>query len=162
MINSALSGKKKQPIWMYVIGGVCAAYGAYLLNACYQPGRDINYVMERLNIVLGAPFADYWNGTSLKAIVGGLFLYFIILLMYMTSQKKYMQGKEFGTAVFAEPGMISKKIADKDEANNRILSQNVRMSMNTRKTRLNLNYLVIGGSGAGKSATRLQLKRLYT
>lgn len=65
-----------------------------------------------------------------------------------------MPGKEFGTAVFANPKQVSKELADKDEGNNRILSQNIRMSMDTRKTRLNLNFLVIGGSGAGKSATR--------
>lgn len=150
-MNGALSNKKKQPVLMYVIGGVCAAYGAYLLNACYSPGKDINYVMERLNVVMGAPFANYWNSTSIKAIVGGVFIYLIAMLMYITSRKKYMPGQEYGTAIFADPKMISKKFADKEEGNNRILSQNVRMSMNTRKTRLNLNYLVIGGSGAGKT-----------
>lgn len=62
-----------------------------------------------------------------------------------------MPGKEFGTAVFANPKQVSKELADKDEGKNRILSQNIRMSMNTRKTRLNLNFLVIGGSGAGKT-----------
>lgn len=71
--------------------------------------------------------------------------------MYLTGQKNYMPGKEYGTAVFAEPKLVSKKFADKEESRNRILSQNLRMSMDTRKTRLNLNYLVIGGSGAGKT-----------
>lgn len=151
MTNGALTGRKKQPVLMYVIGGIASAYSAYLLNACYRPGKDINYVMEHLNVVLGNPFSDYWNSTSVKAIVGGLFVYLIVLLMYITSRHKYMPGQEFGTAVFADPKIVSKKFKDKDESNNRILSQNVRMSMNTRKTRLNLNYLVIGGSGAGKT-----------
>ena len=62
-----------------------------------------------------------------------------------------MPGKEFGTAVFANPRQITKKFGDKEEGRNRILSQNLRMSMDTRKTRLNLNFLVIGGSGAGKT-----------
>jgi len=34
---------------------------------------------------------------------------------------------------------------------NRILSQNIQMSMNSRHTDLNNNILVIGGSGAGKT-----------
>lgn len=34
---------------------------------------------------------------------------------------------------------------------NRILSQHIRMSMNTRHTDLNNNILVIGGSGSGKT-----------
>ena len=136
---------------MLLAGGIFAAYAGYLLNACYKPGMDINYLMERLNTVMGKPFANYWNGTSIKGIVGAVFVYLIAMLMYMTSQKKYMPGKEFGTAVFANPVQISKKFADKDEGKNRILSQNLRMSMNTRMTRLNLNFLVIGGSGAGKT-----------
>ena len=60
-----------------------------------------------------------------------------------------MPGKEFGTAVFANPSQNTKKFGDKEDSRNRILSQNLRMSMDTRKTRLNLNFLVIGGSGAG-------------
>ena len=62
-----------------------------------------------------------------------------------------MPGKEFGTAVFANPKQVNKDLADKEEGRSRILSQNIRMSMDTRKTRLNLNFLVIGGSGAGKT-----------
>ncbi|MFV0527629.1 MAG: type IV secretory system conjugative DNA transfer family protein [Lachnospiraceae bacterium] len=151
MTGNTLGGRKKQPVWMYVIGGIFAAYVSYLFNACYSPGRDINDMMERLNVVAGAPFANYWNKTSPKAILIGLFVYGIALLMYVTSQKKYMPGQEFGTATFANPVKISREIGDKEEKNNRILSQNLRMSMDSRKTRLNLNYLVIGGSGAGKT-----------
>jgi type IV secretion system protein VirD4 len=40
---------------------------------------------------------------------------------------------------------------DKDDSKNRILSQNVRMSLDTRHTKLNNNVLIIGGSGAGKT-----------
>lgn len=136
---------------MYLIGAIPAGYLGYLLNFCYVPGQDINYFMEKLNIVMANPMADYWNETSPKAIVMGLFIYLIVMVLYATSQRNYMHGKEYGTAVFASPKRITKKFGDKDESKNRIISQNVRMSMNTRKTRLNLNYLVIGGSGAGKT-----------
>ena len=137
-----------------IIGGIFAAYAGYLLSACYKPEMDFNYFMERLNIVTGKPFADYWNAYSPKAIVGAVFVYAVGMLMYLTSRRNYMPGKEFGTAVFANPKQVNKDLADKEEGRNRILSQNIRMSMDTRKTRLNLNFLVIGGSGAGKSATR--------
>lgn len=136
---------------MAALGGICAAYAGYLLNACYQPGMDINYFMERINTVTGNLAVNYWNEDSVKAILIALSVYMIAVLMHMTSQKKYMPGKEFGTAELADPRKISKKFADKEESNKRILSLNVRMSMNTRKTRLNLNVLVIGGSGAGKT-----------
>lgn len=136
---------------MYLIGGAASGYGGYLLNVCYQPGKDINYFFNRLDHVMAAPFANYWNETSLKAIILGIFVYVIGMVMYVTSRKNYMPGQEFGTAVFADPKKVAKQFADKDEHNNLILSQNVRLSMNTRKTRRNLNVLVIGGSGAGKT-----------
>lgn len=143
--------QKKSSVWLHVIGAALAAYAGYLLNVCYQPETDITYFMEHLNQVMEKPFENYWNDTSLKAIVTGVFIYAIGMLMYLTSRKKYMPGKEYGTAVFADPRKISRRFADKEDGSNRILSQHVRMSMNTRKTRLNLNYLVIGGSGAGKT-----------
>ena len=95
------------------MGGIFAAYAGYLLSACYKPGMDFNYFMERLNIVTGKPFANYWNVYSLKAIVGAVFVYAIGMLMYLTSRRNYMPGKEFGTAVFANPKQVSKELADK-------------------------------------------------
>ena len=62
-----------------------------------------------------------------------------------------MPGKEFGTAKLADVKQVNKILADEDDGKNRILSQNVRMSLDTRKTKLNNNVLVIGGSGAGKT-----------
>lgn len=93
---------------MLLIGGICAAYAGYLLSACYKPEMDLNYFMERLNAVAGRPFANYWNEYSLKAVVGAVFVYAIAMLMYITSRRNYMPGKEFGTAVFANPRQITK------------------------------------------------------
>jgi len=62
-----------------------------------------------------------------------------------------MPGKEYGTSKLADIKQVNRFLADKDEGRNRILSQNVRMSLDTRHTKLNNNVLVIGGSGAGKT-----------
>lgn len=43
------------------------------------------------------------------------------------------------------------KYADKDVSKNIILTQNTRMGLDGRKHRRNLNILVVGGSGAGKT-----------
>ena len=56
-----------------------------------------------------APFANYWNETSLKAIILGIFVYVIGMVMYVTSRKNYMPGQEFGTAVFADPKKVAKQ-----------------------------------------------------
>ena len=75
---------------MYLIGGIASGYGGYLLNVCYQPGKDINYFLNRLDQVMVAPFANYWNETSLKAIILGIFVYVIGMVMYVTSRKNYI------------------------------------------------------------------------
>ena len=49
------------------------------------------------------------------------------------SQRNYMPGKEFGTARFENPKQVNKILADKDENFNRILSQNVKMSLDFRR-----------------------------
>ncbi|MBP1926712.1 type IV secretion system protein VirD4 [Sedimentibacter acidaminivorans] len=77
-------------------------------------------------------------------------LYWAVALYFITLDKKYMFGKEHGTARWAEKEEI-KKILDKDENNNIILTETEQMSLNTRKTRKNLNILALGGSGAGKT-----------
>lgn len=62
-----------------------------------------------------------------------------------------MPGKEFGTAKLESPQRVNKVLMDKDENFNRILSQNIRMSLDFRRLKLNGNILICGGSGAGKT-----------
>lgn len=146
-----MENKKKTPVWMLVLGGFFAGYAGYLLNGIWEKGIDINTFMERLNLVMAHPIGNYFNDTTLKGILLAEFVYMIAAVMYLTSRKNYMPGKEYGTAVFANIKQVNQVLADTDESQNRILSQNLRMRMDTRKTRLNLNTLVIGGSGAGKT-----------
>ena len=54
-----------------------------------------------------------------------------------------MPGKEYGTSRLADTKQVNRVLADKDEGRNRILSQNVRMSLDTRHTKLNNNVLMI-------------------
>lgn len=79
---------------------------------------------------------------------------FLIALLYLmvqkTNRKNYRFGKEHGSARWAEAAALTKQLGDKGNYN-RILSQNLRLSMNTRKTMRNNNIFCIGGSGAGKS-----------
>ncbi len=84
--------------------------------------------------------------------VGGALLIGIYFLLKSTGDtRNYMPGLEYGSSRIATPDEVNKKLKDKDEHNNKIISEKVRISMNTRKTGLNNNMMVIGGSGAGKS-----------
>lgn len=88
----------------------------------------------------------------------------LFAMMKATNKKRlHRRGVEHGSARWATEAE-EKSLADKADKkkskqpkgkyetdNNILLTQEVRMSLNTRQHRDNLNVLVIGGSGAGKS-----------
>ncbi len=146
-----VQNKKKLPAWLAILGAALSGYAGYLLNGAWKPGQDLNAFLESFNQVCAEPFAVYYNGTTFKAVIAALSVYAAILLVYITSGKNFMPGKEYGTAEFASPKAVNKMLADKDGNFNRILSQNVKMSLNFRRLKLNGNILICGGSGAGKT-----------
>ena len=133
------------------IGAIASAYVSYVLNGVWSKGMDITTFTDTFLFALQHPSRNYYNTNTDKAIVYGLIIYGMAVLMYLTNKRKLMIGKEYGTAKFANIKMVNKRLADKDKEKNRILSKHVRMSTDTRRTMINNNLLVIGGSGAGKT-----------
>ena len=143
--------KKKPSIPLIIIGALLAAYAGYLLNGAWHQGIEFGDFVNNMTQVLSYPLRDYYNESTLKAVIIFEIIFAMVMLMYYTSQMTMMPGREYGTARLATPKEINKVIKDKDDGKNRILSQNVRMSLDTRLTKLNNNVLIIGGSGSGKT-----------
>lgn len=143
--------KKKPSLIFILVGAVLAGYLGYLINGAWAEGIAFNEFMDRFNDICAVPFANYYNSNTVKAVAIALGIYAMAIVMYYTSQRNYMPGKEFGTARFENPKQVNKILADKDENFNRILSQNVKMSLDFRRLKLNGNILICGGSGAGKT-----------
>ena len=134
-----------------IIGELFTIYVSYVLNGVWNTNGDIVLTLNKFNAAIKNPFGHYYNANTLRAVIYGSLIYGMAVLMYVTSRRNLMHGKEYGTARFADIRMVNKALADKDESKNRILSNNVRMSTDTSVTGLNNNMLVIGGSGAGKT-----------
>jgi len=134
-----------------IIGELFTIYVSYVLNGVWNTNGDIVLILNKFNAAIKNPFGHYYNANTLRAVIYGSLIYGMAVLMYVTSRRNLMHGKEYGTARFADIRMVNKALADKDECKNRILSNNVRMSTDTSVTGLNNNMLVIGGSGAGKT-----------
>lgn len=88
--------------------------------------------------------------------LGGMFIGIYALVKYTSRKRLHRKGEEHGSARWATLGeakkLIDKKKAQKGQIdNNIILTQEVKMSLDTRLHLRNLNVLVIGGSGSGKS-----------
>lgn len=134
-----------------IIGELFTMYVSYVLNGVWNTNGGIVLILNKFNAAIKNPFGHYYNANTLRAVIYGSLIYGMAVLMYVTSRRNLMHGKEYGTARFADIRMVNKALADKDESKNRILSNNVRMSTDTSVTGLNNNMLVIGGSGAGKT-----------
>ena len=134
-----------------ILGEIFTLYFSYILGGVWKPKLDIITIMNEASEALKFPFRNYLSQYTLKAVTIGTIIYVLIILVYLTSQRNLMVGKEYGTARFADINIVNKRLRDKDDSKNRILSKNVRMSTDTKITGINNNMLVIGGSGAGKT-----------
>jgi len=143
--------RSKLPFLFYGLGAILSGYLGYLAGGIYDKGMTLYKFIPAFERVLEKPFALYWSRDSPKVILMFLFLYLIGIFMYLSSRVELMAGKEHGTARLADARRVSKLTEDKDPKENMIISQNVKLSMDNRKLKLNSNMLVIGGSGAGKS-----------
>ena len=68
-----------------------------------------------------------------------------------TLWKRVRKYGAYCTCLLYTSGALNKKYRDKDPSANKLLTQNVRIGLDGKKHRRNLNILVCGGSGAGKT-----------
>ena len=78
-------------------------------------------------------------------------VYGIAIGVYLSTEHNYRRREEHGSAKWGTAGSVNKKYANKDKTQNKLLTQNVAIGLDGRKHRRNLNVLVCGGSGAGKT-----------
>ena len=145
------TSKKKPSVLFLLLGAVFAGYLGYLIGGAWSEEVEFNTFLNKFNEVCSVPFANYFNEYTGKAVAIACGIYAMAIVMYYTSQRNMMPGKEFGTAKLESPQRVNKVLMDKDVNFNRILSQNVRMSLDFRRLKLNGNILICGGSGAGKT-----------
>lgn len=142
--------KKKQVYVLFTGAMVFILIIAYYLSAMFEQGLDLKFIIYRAEELRRYPFKSYWNeGTPLFLMLG--FAIGIFLLAYMFQQAgNFRFGQEYGTAKWGNIKVLNRRLAEADERENHILSENLRVSYNPQKSDLNNNQVIIGGSGRGK------------
>jgi len=97
------------------------------------------------------PTAISWCADSPKTIAIFLLIYGLGIGIYYAMKRNYRKGEEHGSAKWGDPKQLCRKYADKSKPDNILLSQNVSIGLDGRKHRRNLNVMVVGGSGSGKT-----------
>ena len=130
--------------------GIIPVVWLALLTAPYVGGGLVE-IIRGLPVAMGTPFAITVCEDSVKTVLIFLAAYAMAIGIYFSTRRNYRRREEHGSAKWGNAGALNKKYRDKDPSENKLLTQNVRIGLDGKKHRRNLNILVCGGSGAGKT-----------
>ena len=108
-------------------------------------------IVARFPAVMNDPFHIELCGDSLKTVLVLLCAYGLAVGVILSSRRNYRRGEEHGSAKWGSARTVNRKYRAAEPEDNKIFTQNVRMGLDGRKHRRNLNTVVVGGSGAGKT-----------
>ncbi len=141
--------KNKNNKVLYLLGVIPTIWIALLIAPSIHGGlptiiKDFPKAMEN-------PFSIAFCHDSIKTIFIFVVAYLLGIGIYISTKKNYRRREEHGSAEWGEAKTINKKYEQNPYSSNKILTQNVCIGYDSRKHRRNMNTLIIGGSGAGKT-----------
>lgn len=146
--NTDGSGNK---ILLPLFGCLPVIWLAVLFAQAIQPGMGLTEMMGSLTAALSNPFALTWKERTPKCILLFLLAYGMGIGIYWSNRRNYRRGEEHGSAVWGDTGQIVKRYQAPKYEDNLLLTRRFRMGLDGHKHKRNLNVLVVGGSGAGKT-----------
>ena len=137
----------------FIIIAAVGAVPVIWLGLLFSPYSDegIVNIISHVDDILEDPYHIVFTWSSIRTVLIFLLLYGMGIGVYLSSKKNYRHGEEHGSAKWGIPSVLNRRYADSNYADNKILTQNVRIGLDGKKHRRNLNVLVIGGSGSGKT-----------
>ena len=122
------------------------------ITACaIKPDTNLLQILQVLTEKLDQPFSISYTPYTLRCMFTFTIAYVLGIGIYYSQKKNYRRGVEHGSAKWGDAASICKRYRDKRYTQNLILTQNFCMGLDCYKHKRNLNVLVVGGSGAGKS-----------
>lgn len=127
---------------------------AAAITACaIAPDKNFIQILETLSEKLEQPFFITYTPYTFKCILIFTAAYFLGIGIYESQKRNYRRGVEHGSAKWGNVSEICRRYCEKQYTQNLLLTQHFRMGLDGYKHKRNLNVLVVGGSGAGKSRT---------
>lgn len=133
----------------FIIGFIPVIWLSLLIAPYYNDG--LFKILEEISKQIESPFNIVWCNNSIKSALVCCFFYAMGIIVYMLTKRNYRKGEEHGSAKWGKAREINKKYEQEPKLSNKILTKHVSIGYDGRIHRRNLNTLVIGGSGAGKT-----------
>lgn len=141
--------KKMHPI-VWAILCLPVVYFAMVTASVYIPGENIFALLERISTMVRRPDLLRWTAYTPRFLLVFLLLYGGGVLLCYADHENRRPGEEYGSAKWGNARELNKRYADRD-GKNVILTKRVSIGLDGYKHRRNLNILVVGGSGSGKT-----------
>ena len=140
----------RKSIFIFALIGILPVIWLGLVIAPYVSG-GLPDMLSALTEAMEHPLNISLCEDSLKTVLIVLMIYALSIGVAVASMRNYRKGEEHGSAKWGNKRTIKKKYEQKPKSNNKILTNEVCMGLNAKAHMRNLNTLVAGGSGAGKT-----------
>ena len=140
---------KQSAVILSVIGILPVVWLALLIAPSVKGG--LPEILPKLMTVFNNPFQIELCEDSLKTVLVLLLGYGFGIAIYFSTRRNYRRREEHGSAKWGDARAVNKKYCQTPKSENKLMTQNVSIGLNAKKHRRNLNTLVCGGSGAGKT-----------
>ena len=140
---------KRTAVILSLIGIIPVVWLA--LKIAPSVGGGLAAILPELMSVFENPFHIELCEDSVKAVLVLLLCYGMGIGIYFSTRRNYRRREEHGSAKWGEARTVNKKYAQHPKSANKLMTQNVSIGLNAKKHRRNLNTLVCGGSGSGKT-----------
>ena len=146
-VTNKFSGPR---IALYFSGLIPVSWFA-LKSAPYFVKNGLVGILENAGDIFNNPFRITIVQGSLQVVLIFGVLYAIGIGIYLSTERNYRRREEHGSAKWGDAVSTNKRYQAKPDESNKILTQNVRIGFDGHKHKRNLNVLVVGGAGAGKT-----------
>ena len=137
--------------WAFV--GVFGLLAVIWLSVLIAPciGGGLPVMIPKLAEAFSHPLRLSWCDTAFPCVLIFSAVYGLVLLICHYTKPNYRRREEHGSASWGSVRELYGKYHQEPYENNKILTQNVSIGYNMREHRRNMNTLIVGGSGSGKT-----------
>ena len=132
-------------------GLLLVAWIALLIAPLITEEAGLSDLLEGINTAIAAPFSIRWVEKTPRLLFLLCGTYAVSVMAWAASRRRLKPLEEYGSARWGDPKQVNKKYAGKDPLENILLTNSVRLGLDSHIHRRNLNVLIVGGSGAGKT-----------
>ena len=151
MIPKQVGSTDKAIIILLILMIAPVLWIALMLAPILEAEPDLTEFLNRFDMIMKRPLDIQWTESSPKYLIifGGL--YATTIMAWLCTRRRTKPLEEYGSARWGDAKQICKRYADSNLTANILLTKEFRLGLDSHKHRRNLNVLVVGGSGAGKT-----------